>query len=141
MPARLRHIALASDDPPKTADFYKELFGLTELRRKPAQTGADGVWLSDGYIYLAILKFGSESVPNLGKGPTTVPGVHHIGFYVEDLDSACQKMDDHNAPECPTSTPSDRKFEGPDGLMIDLRVSGWQEQIARRMVPLRVSED
>ena len=25
-------------------------FGLTELRREPADTGAEGVWLSNGYI-------------------------------------------------------------------------------------------
>jgi catechol 2,3-dioxygenase-like lactoylglutathione lyase family enzyme len=28
--ARIRHIALVTDDPAKTAEFYKEHFGLTE---------------------------------------------------------------------------------------------------------------
>ena len=64
--ARIKHIALATEDPAKTAAFYKEVFGLQELRRKPADTGADGVWLSDGYIYFAILKLGSDEAPNLG---------------------------------------------------------------------------
>ena len=56
--ARIKHIALHTDDPVKTADFYKDVFGLQELHRKPRDTGEDGVWLSDGYIYFAILKFG-----------------------------------------------------------------------------------
>ena len=45
---RVRHIGLWSDDPPRTAEFYKQYLGLTELFRKPADTSADGVWLSDG---------------------------------------------------------------------------------------------
>ena len=54
--ARIKHIALVTDDPVKTAEFYKEHFGLTELYRRPTDTGDKGVWLSDGYIYFAILK-------------------------------------------------------------------------------------
>ena len=132
MPARIKHIALHTDDPGKTADWYKEVFGLQELRRKPADTGADGVWLSDGYIYFAILKFGGDEAPNLGEGPSTVPGVHHIGFYVEDLEDACKTIEDANATECPTSSKVNRKYKGPDGVMIDLRARGWDEQIKAR---------
>ena len=33
--ARIRHIALVTDDPAKTAEFYKQHFGLTELYRRP----------------------------------------------------------------------------------------------------------
>ena len=84
--ARIKHIALSTDDPAKTAEFYKDVFGLRELRRVPADTGAEGVWLSDGYIYFAILKYGGDDTPNLGEGPSTVKGVHHIGFYVDDLE-------------------------------------------------------
>src|SRR5947209_2659386 len=73
--ARIKHIALSTDDPAKTADFYKQVFGLTELRREPAETGADGIWLSDGYIYFAILKHGCEDTPHLGEGASTVNGV------------------------------------------------------------------
>src|SRR5438034_10126941 len=86
--ARIKHIALSTDDPAKTADFYKQTFGLTELRREPKDTGADGVWLSDGYIYFAILKYGGDDTPNLGEGPSTVKGIHHIGFYVGGLEEA-----------------------------------------------------
>ena len=86
--ARIKHIALHTDDPVKTAGFYKKVFGLQELHRKPIDTGEEGVWLSDGYIYFAILKVGSEDAPNLGEGPSTVSGVHHIGFYVDDMDES-----------------------------------------------------
>jgi len=79
----LRHVALSVADPWETAEFYKQTFGLTELRREPKDSGADGVWLSDGYIYFAILRYGGDDTPNLGEGPSTVKGIHHIGFYVD----------------------------------------------------------
>ena len=130
--ARIKHIALHTSDPAKTADFYKDTFGLQELHRKPADSGEDGVWLSDGYIYFAILKFGSEEAPDLGEGPSTVPGLHHIGFYVDDLDDACETIEAANATECPGSSRVNRKYKGPDGVMIDMRVRGWDEQIKAR---------
>ena len=131
--ARIKHIALSTDDPAKTAEFYKNVFGLTELRRTPSDTGAEGVWLSDGYIYFAILKYGSEDTLNLGDGPSTVKGVHHIGFYVDDLEEACTTIEEASATECPGSSKVNRKYKGPDGVMIDLRARGWDEQIKARM--------
>lgn len=131
--ARIKHIALSTDDPAKTAEFYKATFGLTELRREPKDTGADGVWLSDGYIYFAILKYGGDDTPNLGEGPSTVKGIHHIGFYVDDLEEAHATLAAANCPECPGSSKMNRKFKGPDGVMIDIRARGWDEQIKARM--------
>ena len=118
--ARIKHIALHTPDPVKTAEFYKEVFGLQELNRRPRDSGEDGVWLTDGYIYFAILKFGSEDAPNLGEGPSTVEGVHHIGFYVDDLEESIAAFEATGGTECPGSLPNGRKYKGPDGLMIDL---------------------
>ena len=131
--ARIKHIALSTDDPVKTAEFYKQTFGLTELRREPKDTGADGVWLSDGYIYFAILKYGGDDTPNLGEGPSTVKGIHHIGFYVDDLDQARAAVEAASCTECPGSSKVNLKYKGPDGVMIDMRARGWDEQIKARM--------
>ena len=130
--ARIKHIALSTDDPPATAAFYQRVFGLQELHRRPKDTGADGVWLSDGYIYFAILKYGGDDTPNLGEGPSTTTGIHHIGFYVDDLDEAVQTIEANEATECPGSTAANRKYKGPQGVMIDLRARGWDEQIQAR---------
>ena len=131
--ARIKHIALSTEDPAKTAAFYKHAFGLTELRREPADTGAKGVWLSDGYIYFAILKYGGDDTPNLGEGPSTVKGIHHIGFYVDDLDEARATVEAASCTECPGSSKVNLKYKGPDGVMIDMRARGWDEQIKARM--------
>ena len=131
--ARIKHIALSTDDPAKTAEFDKKVFGLTELRREPADTGAEGVWLSDGYIYFAILKHGGEDTPNLGEGPSTVNGVHHIGFYVDDMEQTCAALEASGSYECPGTSKVNRKYKGPDALGLDIRVRGWDEQIKARM--------
>lgn len=132
MAPRIKHIALHTEDPAQTAEWYKSVFGLDELRRTPADSGAEGVWLTDGYIYFAILKIGSEDAPNLGEGPSTVKGVHHIGFYVDDLEASVATFEAYGGAECPGSSRANRKYQGPDGLMIDLRVRGWDEQIRAR---------
>ena len=57
--ARIKHIALTTKDPAGVASFYKEAFGLQEIRRAP--NGA--VFLTDGYINLAILNWKTENLP------------------------------------------------------------------------------
>ena len=129
--ARIKHIALATHDPAKTAAFYMENFGLQELHRKPADTGVDGVWLSDGYIYFAILKIGNPDVS------TTLPAdatgtVDHIGFYVDDLEESCEAVEKAGSVKCSNSSEQNRKYADPDGIMLDIRYRGWDEQIGAR---------
>ena len=68
---------------------------------------------------------------NTGEPSTTV-GVHHIGFYVDDLDEARAAIERANATECANSSAQNRKYADPDGIMIDMRARGWDEQIKAR---------
>ncbi len=140
--ARIRHIALVTDDPAKTAEFYKQHFGLTELYRRPGDTGEKGVWLSDGYIYFAVLKYGEPGAPKLGPGQTSdIRGIHHIGFYVDDEQATARELRDANFPPVPMekserveTTPMgdavNLKYLGPDEVQIDIRSRGWNEAIS-----------
>ena len=60
-------------------------------------------------------------------------GIHHIGFYVDDLDGTSTALAEASCTECPGSNKVNRKFKGPDGVMIDVRARGWDEQIKARM--------
>jgi catechol 2,3-dioxygenase-like lactoylglutathione lyase family enzyme len=146
--ARIRHIALATDDPAKTAEFYKEHFGLTELYRRPGDTGEKGVWLSDGYIYFAILKYGEPGVPKLGPGQhSELRGIHHIGFYVDDEQATAKGLRESDYNPIPMDRPSrteenrvaamgdadNLKYYGPDAVQIDIRSRGWNEAIGFAM--------
>ena len=129
--ARIKHIALATEDPAKTAAFYMDNFGLKELHRRPADTGADGVWLSDGYIYFAILKLGSDDT-STKLAPGVTGTVDHIGFYVDDLEESCAAIEKADAKELPNTSAVNRKYTDPDGIALDLRFRGWDEQIKAR---------
>ncbi|MGH7092474.1 MAG: VOC family protein [Stellaceae bacterium] len=143
--ARIKHIALVTDDPVKTAEFYKQQFGLTELYRRPSATGERGVWLSDGYIYFAILKYGDADAPKLGPGQTSeLRGIHHLGFQVDDLAGTAKALEAaHVAPvprekgdprdPTPMATISEGaanlKYLGPDAVQFDVRQKGWDEAV------------
>ena len=85
---RIRHIALTTKDPARTAAFYKEAFGLTELRR--SKNGA--VFLTDGHINVAILNLKGEGSLDMGAHGPDFEGIHHFGFEVDDLDKACTDL-------------------------------------------------
>jgi catechol 2,3-dioxygenase-like lactoylglutathione lyase family enzyme len=138
--AFIRHIAIASKDPAGTAEFYKKHFDLKELYRQPRDTGDDGVWLSDGYIYFAILRHGPNT-PQLGPEQSSdFCGIHHIGFMVDDQKAKVAELDAANVPHVQDNPASPRraslirnapneKFIGPDWVHFDVRDKGWNEAI------------
>src|SRR5207237_9308508 len=86
---RIKHIALTTKDPGTTAAFYKEAFRMQEIRRAP--NGA--VFLTDGYINLAILNWKTEKSADVGANGPNYSGIHHFGFEVENLDEAAASLE------------------------------------------------
>jgi catechol 2,3-dioxygenase-like lactoylglutathione lyase family enzyme len=131
--ARIKHIALTTQNPEKVAAFYKEALGLREIRRSP--NGA--VFLTDGYINLAILNWKTEKDPDVGANGPNYSGIHHFGFQVEDLEEASQKLEGAQARrltqkdglDAMMAPGSHRNFEmkwaGPDGVVLDISHTGW----------------
>ena len=138
--ARIRHIALTSGDPVKLADFYKEVFGMTEVRR-----GANGqVFLTDGYLNMALLNFKTPDDEDPGPNGGYYAGVHHIGFQVDDIEATAEKLDKAGGSRLTrTASPgtgglfgmgtgpgnAEVKFTGPDGVVLDMSVSGWETEV------------
>jgi catechol 2,3-dioxygenase-like lactoylglutathione lyase family enzyme len=129
--ARIRHIAIGTNDPETTARFYIDGLGLKEVGRLNSST-AEGYYLSDGHINLAILKFKSED-PAITEGAPKYTGVHHFGVEVEDMETARARFEKAGAVHRPypgTEEMAKRgnvevKFSGPDGVTIDLSEHGW----------------
>ena len=115
--ARIRHIALYSDNPEKAATFYARGFDLKEVRRSPSGS----VFLSDGYINLALLK----------SKEAGAKGLHHFGFQVQNLESAQEKLRQIK-PDIEIISPHDGvtfaeyKLKDPDGNTFDISEKGWQ---------------
>jgi lactoylglutathione lyase len=122
---KLRHIAIATQDPEKTAAFYKEVFGFEEVGRTNTPL-ATGVYLSDGTLNMAILRFHTDQ---LGRGMDYV-GLHHFGVHIADPDDTyarLAKMGAEQKSERPTEPTSffEVKFIGPDGVVFDISEHGW----------------
>lgn len=68
--ARIKHIAIYSDNPRKLAEFYRDTFGME------ITGGEDGgqCWITDGYMNVALLPRRLETSPR---------GIDHFGFTLE----------------------------------------------------------
>ena len=134
--AKLRHLAIATDDPDRTAQFYIDVLEFKKVRAAEGKWG-HGHILSDGTINLAILKFVTDEAAGVEKG-MGFRGLHHIGFEVDDVDGTAQRVeaaganprtDIDDALGIPHDGPikGEFKYEGPDGVVLDLSQPGvWQ---------------
>ena len=89
--ARLRHIAVVVKDLEKAAAFYEKVFELKRVGEEHLEMGS-GIYLSDGVINLALLKYKGESGSGL-KDVANFVGAHHFGFQVDDLEAAKQRIE------------------------------------------------
>src|SRR5215813_10743137 len=134
--AKIKHIALSTQDVDKTAKFYIDVFGLKEIA-KIDSPGARGYYLSDGDINLAILNFKNDAVAGVERGKHW-SGIHHIGFQVESLEAIAEKLaaagsqprDDVNQALGVGHGRTNHgnvevKYSGPDGVMLDVSQTGW----------------
>ena len=134
--ARIKHIAIATQDAEATARFYIDVFGLKEIGKVDGPN-ASGYYLSDGYINVAILDYKSNDAagPERGIGYS---GIHHLGFHVENLEESARKLETAGSKPRdeinralgvgmggPHHTNVEVKYGGPDGVIIDISETGW----------------
>ena len=134
--AKIRHIALSTQDPEKTAKFYVDVFGMKQIGRVD-HPAVGGYFLSDGDINVAVLKFKNDAAAGAERGKEYC-GLHHIGFQVESLEAIAERLaaagsprrDDVNEALGVGKTDQryanvEVKYSGPDGVMLDVSETGW----------------
>lgn len=129
---KIRHIAIATHDPVKTAAFFVEGFGFREIQRFGDFTGQTpgksyGIYMSDGTLSLAVIKFGWSQ----GGKSLDFVGIHHFGIQVEDLEAHTEKLEKMGAefiakrPPGAEDTFYEAKFLGPEKLLLDIAEQPW----------------
>ncbi|HLH22701.1 MAG TPA: VOC family protein [Chloroflexota bacterium] len=115
----IRHIAVCAEDVRGLADFYKATFGMDEVGGVNPGDGKFAVFLSDGYINLAILpaRGGKE-------------GINHLGFQVDDIEATGRVAKEGGAQTGIAPRPRDGRyaefrFHDPVGTPVDLSEAGW----------------
>ena len=134
--AKLRHIALSVPDPEKSADFYCQAFDMQRVGTTDSPL-ASGCYVSDGVITVALLKYKTDDwagyVPGVDERGKDWVGVHHIGFWVDDVPATEAKIEGAGGSyfqgrpkeEAPT-TFYEMKFRDPDGIIVDVTHLGWR---------------
>ena len=119
--ARIRHLAILTEDVERLVRFYTTAFGLEIVEGVGTAT-----YLTDGHINLAIIPIGPEREI---EGPQLQPGINHFGFEVEDVAALAPLCRELGAAGAVTKRPPNREAESrvhdPDGNPVDLSQHGW----------------
>lgn len=124
----IRHLAIQVPDPWLTAEFYKRIFGL-EVAGETDSSLAEGVYLTDGIVNLALLDFKSEEASQ-GSGLDHV-GLHHFGVWTEDLEATRERIEKAGAswimgePDYRHNASYEVKYRDLNGVVVDLVHNGW----------------
>src|SRR5215467_544815 len=105
MPRRIGHFALRGVKPEEIAEFYRNVFELTELE-KP--NGDPNHYLSDGKVTLAVLPW---QITDFEGSGIERPALDHIGFKVESMSAFKADLAKH-LERCPA--PEDRPEKNPE---------------------------
>lgn len=117
---KIRHIAIRAEDTASLSEFYKKGFGLQEVGRGNVTNGAQAIYLSDGYINVAILPARNGQRQ----------GIDHLGFEVENVAAAAAPAIEAGASK-PQESPKDGRFAefflyDLVGTRVDLSEHGWK---------------
>ena len=134
--ARIRHIAISTQDVDATAKFYVDVFGMKQIG-KVEHPAVRGYFLTDGEINFAVLNFKNDEAAGVERGKG-YSGLHHIGFQVESLEAIAERLttagserrDDVNdaldvGQAARRYANVEVKYSGPDGVMVDVSETGW----------------
>lgn len=95
-----------------------------------------GLYLSDGYINLAILRSIDEGSGESVRDVAGYAGIDHLGFMVEDMDDIQARLEAEGARAMNMRINVgghggggqgyyEEKYRGPDEQVIDVSGSGW----------------
>jgi len=124
MLTRIQHFAIVSENFVREAKFYEAVFAMkrskpgSEEEQKAIRTNY-AVSISDGYVGVTVI----------GRKPGYVPGLHHFGVDVDDVDEAMSRIKKKYPEVAVLKRPSNRPFatygaHDPEGNYFDLTQEG-----------------
>jgi len=143
MLTRIQHAAIVSENFVREAKFYESVFGMK--RSKPGSAEEEkairtnyAVSISDGYVGVTVI----------GRKPGYVPGLHHFGVDVDNVEEAIARIKKKYPEVAVLKRPSNRPFASygahdPEGNYFDLTQEGMSNRRdvyveERRQQPRRI---
>jgi len=128
MPTKIQHAAIVSENFVREAKFYEAVFDMK--RSKPGSEEEQkairsnyAVSISDGYVGVTVI----------GRKPGYVPGLHHFGVDVDDVDESISRIKKNYPEVAVLKRPSNRPFatygaHDPEGNYFDLTQEGMSNR-------------
>jgi len=128
MLTRIQHVAIVSENFVRETRFYEVVLGMK--RSKPGSAEEEkairtnyALSISDGYVGMTVI----------GRKPGYVPGLHHFGIDVNDVDEACLRIKEKYPAITVLKRPSNRPFatrgaHDPEGNYFDLTQEGMENR-------------
>jgi catechol 2,3-dioxygenase-like lactoylglutathione lyase family enzyme len=128
MLTRIQHAAIVSENFVREAKFYEAVLGMK--RSKPGSAEEEkairtnyAVSISDGYVGVTVI----------GRKPGYVPGLHHFGVDVDDVEGAMARIKKNYPEVAVLKRPSNRPFatygaHDPEGNYFDLTQEGMSNR-------------
>src|SRR5260370_9777528 len=128
MAGELWDLGIGCKDPWKTADFYIKSFGMRKIGEiNPNHVGAAGVYLSDGVMNIAIVKFKTDEYAGEGFGKDFV-GLHHIGFQVDDHEETRAAIEGAGGKYMWDGGLDHKKYRDVDNLIFEVTAQGFDTE-------------
>jgi predicted enzyme related to lactoylglutathione lyase len=128
MLTRIQHAAIVSENFVREAKFYEAVFGMKRSRPGSAEEEKAiranyAVSISDGYVGVTVI----------GRKPGYVPGLHHFGVDVDDVEEAIRRIKTNYPDVAVLKRPSNRPFatygaHDPEGNYFDLTQEGMSNR-------------
>ena len=128
MRSKIQHFAIVSENFVRETRFYEAVLGMK--RSKPGSAEEEkavkanyGLSISDGYVGMTVI----------GRKPGYVPGLHHFGIDVDDVEEACARIKEKYPAITVLKRPSNRPFatfgaHDPEGNYFDLTQEGMENR-------------
>jgi predicted enzyme related to lactoylglutathione lyase len=128
MLTRIQHFAIVSENFVREAKFYEAVFGMkrskpgSEEEQRAIRTNY-AVSISDGYVGVTLI----------GRKPGYLPGLHHFGVEVDDVNEAIARIKQKYPDVAVLKRPSNRPFatfgaHDPEGNYFDLTQEGMSNR-------------
>ena len=128
MLTRIQHVAIVSENFVRETKFYEVVLGMKRSKRGSAEEEKAirtnyALSISDGYVGMTVI----------GRKPGYVPGLHHFGIDVDDVDEACSRIKEKYPAITVLKRPSNRPFatlgaHDPEGNYFDLTQEGMENR-------------
>ena len=128
MLTKIQHAAIVSENFVREAKFYEAVLGMKRSRPGSAEEEEAirtnyAVSISDGYVGVTVI----------GRKPGYVPGLHHFGVDVDDVDEAIRRIKKNYPDVAVLKRPSNRPFatygaHDPEGNYFDLTQEGMSNR-------------